>query len=116
MDKRAFGVAFAITAAGAAAGFWQGAALAGVVGGCIARERPYRSAVGGALLGWLLLLIVQLAATPAGRVVGAFGGALLGAAGLPVLVVASLLLPLLLASLGALAGRSLKLLLGKGGL
>ncbi len=115
MDKRAFSVAFLATLAGAAAGLWQAAALAGIAGGWLARERPYRSAVCGALLGWFLLLVVQLAATPAGRVVGAFGSALLGAAGLPVLVLASLLFAGLLALLGALAGRSLKRVLSKEG-
>ncbi len=101
-------LSFTVTLAGAAAGFWQAAALAGVAGGYLARERVYRSAVCGALLGWLLLLSVQLVATPAGRVVGAFGGALMGAAGLPVLVLASLLFAGLLALLGALVGRSLR--------
>lgn len=115
IDKRAAGVAFAITAAGTAAGLWQAAALAGLGGAYVARERPYRSAVGGAAAGWLLVLLVQIAGTAGGRVAGAFGSALLGAAGLPVLAFASLLFGLLLAALGALTGRSLKRLLLKEG-
>lgn len=113
MDRRAFGASFFITLAGLAAGLWQTAALASVVGSYLARERPYRSAVVGTMAAWLVVLLVQLAATSAGRVVGTLGGALLGAAGLPVLVLASLLFAALLALLGALVGRSLKRVLGK---
>ncbi len=139
MSKRVFGATFILTLAGLALGFWQVAALAGVVGGYLTRGPPRPAAAAGnlpsrlksefkaafktlfslllanlgTLAAWLLVLIVQLVATPAGRVVGAFGTALLGAAGLPVLVLASLLFALLLAALGALAGRSLKRVLAK---
>lgn len=113
MDWRAFGVAFILTLAGVAAGLWQVAALAGFVGAYLARERPYRSAVSGAATAWLLVLLIQIAGTSGGRVAGALGSALLGAAGLPVLALASLLFGLLLAALGAAAGRSLKRLVAK---
>jgi hypothetical protein len=114
-DARALGVAFGVMLAGGFLGLWQAAALAGIAGGYLARERAYRSAILGALGAWLLLLLVQLAATPAGRVAGALGSALLGGAGLPVLFLASLVIGLLLSALGAAAGRSLKRTLSKEG-
>jgi hypothetical protein len=105
-DLRGTAVSFAVTLAGLALGFWQGAALAGAVAGLLARNRPVLSAVAGAGAGWLLFLAVQMAG-PGGRVSSAFGSAVGLPGGALLFVLGSLGVGVALAALGALAGSGL---------
>lgn len=111
LDARGAGVSFAVTLAGLALGYWQAAALAGVAGGALARNRPLPSAVAGTAAGWLLFLLVQFT-TPGGRVANALGAALGLPGGAPVFVLASLGIAMALAALGALVGGGLRHLFG----
>lgn len=107
LDLKGLAVSFAVALAGLALGLWQVAALAGLLGGLVARERPVRSATLGTLAAWGLVLLYNLAATPAGRVAGALGSALGLPGGLP-FVLGSLGVAAALAALGAVVGGGLR--------
>lgn len=97
---------FAVTFLGLFMGLWQGAALAGIAGGCISRTRPILSAVTGTGAGWLLFLGIQMSGS-GGRVANALGTALGLPGGALVFVILSLVIALVLALLGAVVGRGL---------
>lgn len=107
LDPRGAAVAFAVALLGLSTGLWQGAALAGLAGGAMARTRPLLSAVSGTGAGWLLFLGAQMAG-PGGRVSSALGTALGLPGGALVLLLLSLLVALALAALGAAVGVGLR--------